>query len=142
MLRTVCYKALPFVFSGAIFLSACGQNVSNVNAGVGGTILGAGTGAIIGAAISRGDVLRSAGLGAAIGLPVGVALNVLTHSTASTSGPDYTRRILRNEREIASQTREIERLRLRIRRESPSEVMDDSLRGYLYTGPTLGNAFR
>lgn len=139
--------------AGAIFLivtagcSSAGTNVYQDAAvgGVGGTAVGAGTGAIIGSVISNGSVAKSALLGGAIGLPVGILAGVAYHN-ASVSGEiaDNQEQIRMNREIILERERELEYLRGKIRDDSSSKTVNPSQDRIqeLYEGPTLGNPYR
>lgn len=124
-----------------LFCSGCSTTVSPFEAGLAGGVLGATTGGIIGANIRNGNVGRSMGLGAAIGIPLAV-------------GSVYAERYLeernrRKERELVAyrqerlNEREGELLSLRdeVRREHP-HIQSTFPPEYRYNGPTLGNYYR
>jgi len=111
--------------------------------GIGAAGIGAGAGALIARNMVNGDIGKSALVGGAIGLPVGIAAGVAYRSYVEQSRLDDNRaRILENQEYIIGRQREIDRLRAEIDEESFAIEPDTSLRGYIYTGPTVGVANR
>lgn len=114
-------------------------------AGVGGGAVGAGTGALIGAAISNGDVGASALLGGAIGIPAGILLNYLILRDAKAqkeSERDTLRRaVQRNQERIEERERLLDDEWERLRNSSP-RVRTDELPADVYMGPTMGDPKR
>lgn len=131
------------LLSSLLFLG-CERPLTAIEAGSTGAFLGAGTGAIIGAAISNGDVLRSTGLGAAVGFPAGIVVNEVVSSIPGLVYPvkkDHSEEILANQKLIYRRSRELDELRAEVRSEAPENV-DFSQRQYVYLGPSRGNRYR
>ena len=127
-----------------VLFSGCGFHAAPLATGaVGGTALGAGTGAIIGAVIANGDVGASALLGGAIGLPVGLAAAAIyDYNSERTLKEIKIDDINRNQREIMARQREIDAMREEIREEGPAGNPDEFRKEYRYMGPSLGNPYR
>jgi hypothetical protein len=107
--------------------------------GIGGAAAGAGTGAIIGAAIANGDIAASALLGTAIGLPAGLAIAAIYDYSSSRSVSERRlEEIEANQRDIFDRQREIDALREQIRNDGPSGNPPEELRDYYYSGASLG----
>jgi hypothetical protein len=133
-------------------LVSCGFNStepSHVGAAgaVGGAAVGAGTGALIGSAISAGDVGASAILGGAIGLPVGAGLGyyyVATRNDRELGRLDGI--IEENNVGLVKTEEELNALRREVVDQSfeavPYEVEKSREKVEHYTGPTLGNPYR
>lgn len=134
---------LAGLFSLSI-LSGCGAHTDTLVQGGGiGVLAGAGTGAIVGAVISNGDVAASALLGGAIGLPAGLIVAAVYdyHSERSVRERKLDE-IKENQAQIFARQREIDTMREEIRNEGPTGLPDESLREREYTGPTIGNYYR
>jgi hypothetical protein len=111
-----------------------------VKGGLAGGIIGSGTGAIIGATISNGDVVASTLLGGGIGLPVGVALGLIMQSNNEESELAANNKIIEsNYQSILDRQRQIDNLREEIEADYKSIKLDKEKREYLYTGEILGN---
>lgn len=116
---------------------------SGVVGGAAGTVIGAGTGAIIGATIANGDVAASALLGGAIGLPAGVLLGLAIHAHNEDSEIEANNKIIReNYTQIIQRQQQIDTLREEVENDYKSINLDEELRRDIYTGPTLGNRQR
>lgn len=110
---------------------------------VGGSALGAGTGAIIGAVIANGDIASSALLGGAIGLPVGLAIAAAyDYNSERTIQEAKDSDIRRNQRELMARQRYIDELREELRSDAPSGNPAEERQEYRYMGPSLGNPYR
>lgn len=133
-----------------VALSACSSAGTSVYqdaavGGVGGAAIGAGTGAIIGSTIKNGAVGKSALLGGAIGLPVGILAGVAyTNYAQNGEIADNKARIDANREHILQQERELDYLRNGMRDDSSSKTVnpDQERIEHQYQGPTLGNPFR
>lgn len=135
---------LTALISTGVLTTGCGMHAAPLATGaVGGTALGAGTGAIIGAVIANGDVASSALLGGAIGLPVGLAIAAAyDYNSERTIQEAKDDDIRRNQREILARQRYIDELREEIRGDSPSGNPMEERQEYRYMGPSLGNPYR
>ena len=122
------------------FTSACSSRVGT--GGLFGTAVGVGTGALVGMVISRGDVVASALLGGAIGLPVGLAIGYHLQEREHRIEKEKVNRYLDNQHIIMQREKEIESLRDEVMRDSPSGEPDDADAIYIYKGATLGNPRR
>ncbi len=101
--------------------------------------LGAGAGALVGSMISNGDVAKSALLGGAIGIPVGVLAGVAYRSHMEKKALEENEKIIKaNYKYITARAVEIERLREKLTEDSFRIVPDKNLRADIYTGPTIG----
>lgn len=110
---------------------------------VGGAAAGAGTGAIIGAAIANGDVAASALLGGAIGIPVGLAVAAIyDYNSERSVGERKAEEIEKNQAEIFSRQREIDKVREQMRNEGPEGNPSETGREYHYNSPSLGSYYR
>ena len=130
---------------GVSLLSGCmAQEPSYFGAGTGGAILGASTGAIVGALIKNGDIAKSAGFGAAVGVPVGLALVALMKATEEPDPAtiDRSAEIEANHSKIFQQEREIEELRAAIQSETPRFQTATEPGTRVYNGQSLQNPFR
>lgn len=111
--------------------------------GLAGGAIGAGSGALVGMAISNGDVAASALLGAGIGVPVGLAAGAIYAATANQRVLNRNNSIIdRNRGEILKRQEEINQLRDELIMDSKLMDADETLRSDQYIGPTLGNPFR
>ncbi len=133
-----------FIFL-ATFLTSCAGTTgsaaldSGLIGGVAGTALGAGTGALIGEAMSNGDVEESALLGGAIGLVSGIAIGAAVHHYQEQSLIDGNdAQIQSNMEYLQSSQREIDGLRENLEADSYAIQPDESRREYLYDGATVG----
>jgi len=124
-------------------LAACGPQAPILETGFWGGAAGAGAGALIGSIISNGDVAASAGLGAAVGIPLAIGSNLIyTSYSMSKAIEDRSDEIKANQQYIFEAQKEIDRRRHQIRADAPA-APDPALEGgYLYTGPTRANSFR
>lgn len=136
-----------FAICGLMSIQGCSltpgpEGYSNSQIGFGGAVAGASAGAIIGSLIKNGDILKSAGFGAAIGLPAGLALNLLMNSFEPSKPEriDQANIIKENQDRLFRQEREIEELRQQVEREIPESRVGNY--GNPYVGPTTGNPFR
>ncbi len=129
---------------GIIVLSGCAasQVSKPVSLGTAGTIMGAGAGALVGTLISNGDVGLSAALGAGVGAAVGIATGYIVEQQEQAEIARISEEIRSQQRDIDARQKEIDALHQRALDESQRGEPDDSMRGRLYDGPTLGNAFR
>lgn len=126
-----------------IFPLLTGACASSIGAGAAaGTAAGAGIGAIAGAAISRGDVLGSALLGGAIGLPLGILISYqMQKNKEAELEQQKVAQYMRNQQLIVDREKEIEALRYEVLSDAPTETPKQDP-DYLYMGPSLGNSFR
>lgn len=134
-----------FVFSClSLTLCACsGGSSSVVGGGVVGGAVGAGTGAIIGSVIKNGAVGKSALLGGAIGIPVGMAIAAaIDYNSKESVEQRYIERVKQNQRMIFNQERQLEMWREEVRKNSPKGTPAEELSENLYLGPSLGNPHR
>lgn len=128
---------------GAVSTIGCSGYTSGPQAGLIGGIAGAGAGAgigaIIGEVIDNGDVAKSALLGTAIGLPVGIILGVAYNNYQYNSLVDDNQEIIDENAEVirAHQAR-IDELRAQYHDEASQIELDESNAATLYDGPTLG----
>jgi hypothetical protein len=131
---------LSIVLATSTVLSGCGLHGDTMAiGGIGGAAAGAGTGAIIGAAIANGDIAASALLGTAIGLPAGLAIAAIYDYSSSRSVSERRlEEIEANQRDIFDRQREIDALREQIRNDGPSGNPPEELRDYYYSGASLG----
>jgi hypothetical protein len=114
-----------------------------IETGVAGTVVGAGTGAVVGAVIANGDIAMSALAGAAIGLPVGLVAGAMYARHLQQEELDlYQNRIDENTRIIRNRQIEINELRKDIDHDSRSIDLDPSNRRNIYQGPSLGTYYR
>ena len=96
-----------------VVLSACSAAQTDPMAGaavggVTGAAVGAGTGAIIGASIKNGAVGKSALLGGAIGLPLGILAGVAyTNTTQNNSIAENSETLRANHERMLAQEREL-----------------------------------
>lgn len=122
-------------------LSSCTFGASSnhpIESTLTGSAVGAGTGALIGAAIPNGDIALSAGLGGAIGLPVGLALGTMYLSTIEKDKENMRQERIEYQRRLIIDNKEkIEVERERLRLNAPGEP-DPSRKINYYDGPTLG----
>ncbi|MBN8548008.1 MAG: hypothetical protein J0M12_01695 [Deltaproteobacteria bacterium] len=131
-------------------LAACSSSspsaTTNVAAGgIMGAAAGTATGAIVGAAISNGNVGQSAALGAGIGIPVGMLAGAMYNEYSDSAAiEDNTMRIIHNKQQILEQEQELESMRNSIREDSSTEAVgpDSEDIEYQYLGPSLGNPYR
>ena len=94
------------------FCTSCGYvNSTHVTGGLLGSAAGAGTGAAVGSLISNGDIAASAGLGALIGLPVGIAVAALYEQYQEEQEYKAVQnQIIQNQELLAERQREIDAL--------------------------------
>ncbi|MCB0328143.1 MAG: hypothetical protein KDD70_00730 [Bdellovibrionales bacterium] len=136
------------LISAVFFFSSCGFNSTNPShtataGGLGGAVVGAGTGAIIGSVIANGDVGMSALLGAGIGLPAGALVGYYYTATANERELGRLDGILEaNQEVIDAEEASLRELRRQVSDESFLVQPDSSYREELYTGPTLGDPTR
>lgn len=129
---------------GIIALSGCAasQFSKPVSLGTAGTIIGGGAGALVGTLISNGDVGMSAALGAGVGAAAGIIAGYYVEQEEQAELVRIREEISSQQRDIDARQKEIDALHQRALDESQRGEPDDSMRGRLYDGPTLGNAFR
>lgn len=107
--------------------------------GVMGVAAGAGAGALIGNAISNGDVAKSALVGGAIGLASGLAIGAIYQSTKNSIQLSANRsRILSNEEAIRSNEQEMGEVREELRTETSSMGVKTDTGEHIYVGPSMG----
>lgn len=134
---------LKFLLPTLTLFTACGPQAAIIETGFLGGVAGAGTGAIIGSLISNGDVAASAGLGAAVGVPLAIGANLMyTSYSISKAAEERSEAIRANQQYIYEAQKEIDRRRNQIRAEAPGEPDPALEGGYLFTGATRGNAYR
>jgi hypothetical protein len=128
----------------SLILGACsGSSSSVVGGGVVGGAVGAGTGAIIGSVIKNGAVGKSALLGGAIGVPVGIAIAAaIDYNSKESVEQRHIERLKQNQRMIFNQERQLERWREEVRKNYPKGTPAEELSEDLYLGPSLGNPHR
>lgn len=141
-------KSFLLVFSCFLFCS-CSTYKSDpvkdaaIGTGVAGTFIGAGAGALIGAAISNGDIGASALLGAGIGLPVGVLAGAwYARSMMDDRLAEYDDTIRRNDEIIESQRKEIDSLRKQTDYDSRHLDIRMNNMERIHNGPSIGNYYR
>lgn len=138
-------RILVSLILGASLLSGCmAQRPNHVGAATGGALLGASTGAIVGSLIKNGSIIKSAGLGAALGIPAGLALVVAMNSL---DGPlpsevDRSEEIKANQDQIFRLERDIEDLRKEIDAESTRGQYVNAPRARVYNGQSNYNPYR
>lgn len=135
---------VALVFGAAIFSGCMAQKPNYVGAATGGALLGASTGAIVGSLIKNGSIIKSAGLGATLGIPAGLALVVAMNAM---DGPpaseiDRTEEIKANQDQIFRLERDIEELRRDIDAESTRGQYVSSPRARVYNGQSNFNPYR
>ena len=107
--------------------------------GVSGTLVGAGTGAAIGAMISNGDIAASALLGAGIGLPVGILAGIAYQNYTEESQLEENNRIIaQNFEYIKAREEKLLSMREEVLSDFQTIEADTGYRDYYYTGATLG----
>ncbi len=129
------------------FLSGCSMSKETSDTaltwGAGGTVVGAGTGAAIGAAIANGDIATSTLLGAGVGLPVGIAAGLIYHSYRDDRLIEANEKLIKsNQKELGRAQTEIEAYREELFKDSASIEVDESMREYRFEGASLGNYYR
>jgi uncharacterized membrane protein YebE (DUF533 family) len=108
-----------------------------------GTVLGAGTGALVGSLIKNGNVGKSAALGAGIGLASGVLAAAAYHEYQEHKEMrEYQGRIAANQYYLEDMQMEIGELRQRLQQEADELKLDNPAPSYQYLGPSLGNPYR
>lgn len=138
-------RILLSLLLGASLLSGCmAQKPNYVGAATGGALLGASTGAIVGSLIKNGSIIKSAGLGATLGIPAGLALVVAMNAL---DGPppaeaDRSDEIKANQEQIFRLERDIEDLRRDIDSESTRGRYVSAPRGRVYNGQSSFNPYR
>ena len=111
--------------------------------GAGGTVVGAGTGAAVGAAIANGDIAASTLLGAGVGLPVGIAAGLIYHSYRDDRLIEANEnQINANRKELGRAQSEIEAYRGELLTDSESIELDESNREYRFEGASIGSYYR
>lgn len=128
----------------AVLSSGCGFHAAPLATGaVGGTAVGAGTGAIIGAVIANGDIGASALLGGAIGLPVGLAAAAIyDYHSERTMKEIQIAQLKINQKAIYERQKEIDALRESLRSEAPQGNPMEEREEYIYRGPSYANPYR
>ena len=142
------FQTITLLFACTLFCSCSTYKHDPVKdaalgTGIAGTVIGAGSGAIIGAVISNGDIGASALLGAGIGLPAGVLAGAwYARSMMDDELQEYDDTIERNSEAIQTRQAEIDRLRRQTDLDSRSFDLapDRSLR--MYNGARIGNYYR
>ncbi|MBX7144541.1 MAG: hypothetical protein K1X79_08840 [Oligoflexia bacterium] len=135
------------VTASLLWMSACapaGTNIYQDTAvgGLGAAAVGAATGTAIGAIIKNGDVAKSALLGTAIAIPIGMVAGAV-YSTYSENAQisDNNELIQKNHAELVSREHELEEMRRSIKDDSDILLVPDDIE-HQYNGPTLGNRYR
>lgn len=134
--------ALLLLFSGCAF----NEHDPVHGAAAGGLALGtvgAGTGALIGAAISNGDIAASALLGAAVAVPIGIAAGAYYVSSQNERELELLNMEIGTNRDaIIANEKEILELRQSITDESFEIHPNEELGEHLFTSPSIGNYYR
>jgi hypothetical protein len=118
------------------------SNPTLMEAGLAGGALGAGSGALIGSVIKDGNVWKSAGLGALIGVPTSLAVSkYYTDYVEEKKLREEQQLIVDQQQEIFSNERKLERLRNQTFNDSSVEL-DESRRNVQFDGETLGSFYR
>ena len=129
-----------------LYCSGCGYT-STPNAGIvggfSGGAIGAGTGAIIASSISNGDVGKSALVGGAIGIPVGIMLGIAYNNYQYHQIVDGNQdQIDRNKARISESQQDIEALRATFQTEASEIQVDPTRAEWIYDGPSVGQPRR
>lgn len=138
-------RILVSLVLGASLLSGCmAQKPNYVGAASGGALLGASTGAIVGSLIKNGSIVKSAGLGAALGIPAGLALVVAMNAIDGPPATELDRsdEIKANQDQIFRLERDIEDLRREIDSESTRGRFVNAPRARVYNGQSNFNPYR
>lgn len=124
-------------------LGGCGlSNPTLWETSLAGGAVGAGTGAIVGSIIPDGNIAASAGLGALIGVPAGLAIGQYYVQHLEEQKLAQEKQAIRDRQvEIFNNERELESLRNEIRGESVVEL-DRDRRNVQFDGETLGSFYR
>jgi hypothetical protein len=110
--------------------------------GLAGGVAGAGTGALVGHLIEDGNIAASAGLGALIGLPAGLAIGQYYVQHLEEQKLAHEKQAIKDRQiEIFNNERQLEDLRNEIRGESVVEL-DRDRRNVQFDGETLGSFYR
>lgn len=126
----------------AVTCSSCAWTPTLVESGLAGAALGGGTGAAVGSMISNGNVLASAGLGAAIGLPAGLALgSYYMEHLEQQRLVEQRLKVIEQQRELFRNERELERIREQVWVDIPKDL-DQDRRNIYFDGETLGSFYR
>lgn len=141
-------SAIAVVTTASIlWLSACapaGTNIYQDTAvgGLGAAAIGAATGSAIGAIIKNGDIAKSALLGTAIAVPIGMVAGA-TYSTYSENAQisENNELIQKNHAELVAREHELEEMRRSIKDDSDILLVPEDVE-HQYNGPTLGNRYR
>ncbi len=140
-MRKYLYTAITTFL--AIILSGCTTNYPNTVGAIGGGAIGAGVGAAIGRGSSSISVPHGLGVGAAIGIPVGI---VLAHSSDAVAKyyilSTNQETIASNYGQIVFNQTVLEDIRHNISLDAPRGLPDEDLAEYIYLGPSLGNPWR
>ncbi len=122
-----------FVMSGCTTLGSMFDSFGT--GALSGTLVGGGTGAIIGAAISNGDVGESALLGAAIGLVAGgITGAIVENNSEEHQRKEFLEKVRYNQQDTFEKEREIDVLRKQVESEIPHGLPSQDTKKYLYGG--------
>ena len=141
LLKKVALKLTLLGFAGT--MGGCGvSNPTLWETGIGGGLAGAGAGAIVGHLIEDGNVAASAGLGALIGIPAGLAIgHYYTQHLEEQKLAQEKQAILDRQHEIFTNERRLEEFRNELRADSIVEL-DRDRRNVQFDGETLGSFYR
>ena len=135
-------RLLTLLLSGLLLVGCETKQDSAIAGGFGGAAVGAGTGAIIGAAITNGDVAASALLGGAIGAPIGVALALMHYANSEENRKRTEMDMIRQNQDILfEQERQLDILRRQVWEERPHFEFPVEQDEQPFGGATLGNPF-
>lgn len=129
-----------------VLLTICLVGCSNnkiVYGGLGGAAVGAGVGAMAGKASSSISVAHGTAVGAGVGIPVGIGVAytaAAVHNYSNLASNDLA--IDANATAIADNERLLQEERTRILLLEDHSTPDEDSFGYIYLGPSLGNAWR
>jgi predicted lipid-binding transport protein (Tim44 family) len=131
-----CFALLAFTGCNRLFHSA-------PSGAFAGGLLGAGTGALIGAAISNGDVAASALLGTAVGIPAGIVTAIMVQKRSEASRRQRLQEeIERNQRSLKATENEIAMRHRELLKRAPKGPTSLKKADPIYTGATLANSYR
>lgn len=131
-----------FLISAVVLFSAsCSSWSHPVQGGAAGAVLGGGAGAAVGSLITNGNVTNSAWLGAAIGVPVGVAAGYLYDQHLEAQREAERQLVIDRQVQIHETDQMLQRRWMEAKLNHPDDLDEDQAR-YMFIGPSLGNPYR
>ena len=113
---------------------------SGIKGGAVGGAVGAGAGALVGAVIANGDIVASAGMGAVVGIPVGVMIALYLHDDKERQILEANNSIIRaNHQRVLDGRQRLNDLRMSVNDRTWELQQGSSYGKQVFTQPTIGD---